>query len=264
MKILLKIRYDGAAYCGFQTQPNGITVQEVLTKAFGALMGFPCHVTGCSRTDSGVHALGFCAALEPADPSLLSTDWCKIPTEKIHRAVNVHLPEDIAVIAAAEVENEFHPRYSVVSKAYEYHIHNAPYRDPFLNKRVYHDPVRIDTDALQRMNQVAQLFVGQHDFSGFMSAGSSVEDCRRTVKSAEVRQYGERIVYRVEADGFLYNMVRIMAGSLLDVAHGRKSIEDIREALEDGKRTSAGFTAPPDGLYLCDVHYGQEIQWMCR
>jgi tRNA pseudouridine38-40 synthase len=114
------------------------------------------------------------------------------------------------------------------------------------------------------MNQGAQLFVGQHDFSGFMSAGSSVEDCRRTVKSAEVRQYGERIVYRVEADGFLYNMVRIMAGSLLDVAHGRKSIEDIREALEEGKRTSAGFTAPPDGLYLCDVHYGQEIQWMCR
>ena len=264
MKILLKIRYDGSAYCGFQTQPNGITVQEVLTRALGELMRFPCHITGCSRTDSGVHALGFCAALEPADSALLATDWCKIPTDKIHRAVNVHLPEDISVIAAAAVENDFHPRYSVISKAYEYHIHNAPYRDPFLRRRVYHDPVILDDAALKRMNQVAQLFVGRHDFSGFMSAGSSVEDCRRTVKSAEVRRLGDRIVYRVEADGFLYNMVRIMAGSLIDVAHSRKSVDDIREALLEGKRTSAGFTAPPDGLYLCDVCYGQEIHWLCK
>lgn len=264
MKILLKISYDGAAYCGFQTQPNGITVQEVLTKAFSQLMGFPCHITGCSRTDSGVHALGFCATLEPADSSALTTDWCKIPTEKIHRAANVLLPSDIAVIAAAEVPNEFHPRYSVVSKMYEYHIHNAPYRDPFLVKRAYHDPVSIDEDAMKRMNQAAQLFVGQHDFSGFMSSGSSVEDCRRTVVNAEVFRYDNSVIYRVEADGFLYNMVRIMAGSLIDIAHGRKNVGDIQVALRDGKRSSAGFTASPDGLYLCDVRYGQEIQWQCK
>lgn len=264
MKILLKIRYDGSGYCGFQTQPNGITVQEVLTKAFTHLMGFPCCITGCSRTDSGVHALGFCAALEPADPAVLATKWCKIPTEKIHRAVNMHLPEDIAVVAAAEVEDDFHPRYSVVSKAYEYHIHNAPYRDPFLRQRVCHDPVCIDDTALERMRQTAQLFLGTHDFKGFMSSGSSVEDCTRTVIHSAVWREGDRIVFRVEADGFLYNMVRIMAGSLLDVAHGRKTTEDIREAIQAGIRTSAGFTAPPDGLYLCDVRYGRDIQWMCK
>lgn len=264
MKILLKIRYDGAGYCGFQTQPNGITVQEVLTKSFTQLMGFPCRITGCSRTDSGVHALGFCATLEPADSSLLASAWCKIPTEKLHRAINVHLPEDMAVMAAAEVSDGFHPRYSVVSKAYEYHIHNAPYRDPFLNRRVYHDPVCMDDAALEKMKQTARLFVGTHDFSGFMSTGSSVEDCTRTVMYAGVRREEDRIVFRVEADGFLYNMVRIMAGSLLDVAHGRKSEEDIRTAIIEGKRTSAGFTAPPDGLYLCDVHYGCDIFWMCK
>lgn len=264
MKILLKIRYDGSAYCGFQTQPNGITVQEVLTKTFSQLMGFSCHITGCSRTDSGVHALGFCAVLEPADPGARVTDWCKIPTGKIHRAANVLLPDDIAVIAAAEVADDFHPRYSVISKAYEYHIHNAPFRDPFLHRRAYHDPVVLDEDALRRMNRVAQMFVGTHDFSGFMSAGSSVEDCRRTVKSAFVRRDGDRVVYRVEADGFLYNMVRIMAGSLIDVAHGRKGADDIRRALDDGSRVSAGFTAPPDGLYLCEVCYGHSIDWQCK
>lgn len=239
-------------------------MQEVLTKSFSQLMGFPCHITGCSRTDSGVHALGFCATLEPADPSVLTMDWCKIPTEKIHRAVNVLLPNDMAVIGAAEVADEFHPRYSVVSKAYEYHIHNAPYRDPFLIRRAYHDPVLIDEDALKRMNQAAQLFVGLHDFRGFMSSGSSVEDFRRTVKSAEVFRHNHRVIYRVEADGFLYNMVRIMAGSIIDIAHGRKTVEDIQVALRNGKRSYAGFTAPPDGLYLCDVYYGQEIQWQCK
>lgn len=264
MKILLKIRYNGTAYCGFQTQPNGITVQEVLTKSFSQLLGFPCHVTGCSRTDSGVHALGFCATLEPADPAVLASDWCKIPTEKIHRAINVLLPEDIAVIAAAEVADSFHPRYSVIRKAYEYHIHNAPYRDPFLHHRAYHDPVYIDDEALAKMNAVAQMFVGQHDFSGFMSAGSSVEDFVRNVMHADVVREETKIIYRVEADGFLYNMVRIMAGSLIDVAHGRKSPEEISEALVTGKRSSAGFTAPPDGLYLCEVLYGEEIHWQCK
>lgn len=262
MKILLKIRYNGAGYCGFQTQPNGITVQAVLTEAFSKLLGFPCHITGCSRTDSGVHALCFCASLQPADVSQLSVDWCPVPAGKIHRAVNVLLPEDIAVIAAACVPDDFHPRYSVVSKAYEYHIHNAPYRDPFLFRRVHHEPRVIDDAALRAMNDVAEMFVGTHDFSGFMSSGSSVEDCRRTVYSASVHRDGEQIIYRVEANGFLYNMVRIMAGSLIDIAYGRKNEEDIRAALQDGDRTRAGFTAPPDGLYLCDVKYDREILWL--
>ena len=264
MKILVKIRYNGANYCGFQVQPNGITVQAVLTNAFSRLFGFPCHVTGCSRTDSGVHALGFCAAVSPANEDLLSTDWCHIPTEKLHRAVNVLLPDDISVIAAASIPDAFHPRYNVCAKTYEYRIFNAPYRDPFCHRLAYHEPRYLDDSALARMNEVAATFVGKHDFSGFMASGSSIDDCTRCVFSASVTRSGEYVIYRVTADGFLYNMVRIMAGSLLDVAHERKSIEDIRKALEDGKRTSSGFTAPPDGLYLCDVHYGQEIRWLCR
>lgn len=263
MKILVKIRYNGAGYCGFQTQPNGITVQAVLTEAFSRLFGFPCHVTGCSRTDSGVHALGFCATVVPADESVCRTDWCRIPPEKIHRAVNVLLPEDIAVVAAAIVTDDFHPRYSVISKTYEYRIHNAPYRDPFLMNRAHHEPRRIGDAALSEMNAVAQMFVGEHDFAGFMSAGSSVEDTVRTVYAANVRRDGEQIIYHVEANGFLYNMVRIMAGSLMDVAYGRKTSEDIRVALDECRRTCAGFTAPPDGLYLSHVKYDREIHWMC-
>lgn len=263
MKILLKIRYNGAGYCGFQTQPNGITVQAVLTEAFSRLFGFPCHVTGCSRTDSGVHALGFCATVTPADASVSDTDWCRVPVGKIHRAINVLLPDDIAVIAAAHVADDFHPRYNVVSKTYEYRIHNAPYRDPFLQHRAHHEPRRIDESALERMNAIAQLFVGTHDFSGFMAAGSSVEDTTRTVYAAHVRRDGEQILYRVEANGFLYNMVRIMAGSLIDAAYDRKSAEDIRTALMGCSRSCAGFTAPPDGLYLYDVKYDREIRWIC-
>lgn len=263
MKILVKIRYNGTNYCGFQVQPNGVTVQAVLTDAFSRLFGFPCHVTGCSRTDSGVHALGFCATVSPADESLMVTHWCPIPVKKIHRAVNVLLPDDVAVISAAEVPDDFHPRYNVVSKTYEYRIHNAPYRDPFAGKLMHHEPRYMDDRALALMNDVAALFVGVHDFSGFMASGSSVEDCTRHVYTASVRRVGESIVYRVEADGFLYNMVRIMTGSLIDVAFGRKSKDDIERALSDGVRSCAGFTAPPDGLYLCEVQYDREIHWEC-
>jgi tRNA pseudouridine38-40 synthase len=263
MKILLRIRYDGGAYCGFQAQPNGTSVQSVLTEAFSRLFGFPCNVTGCSRTDSGVHALGFCAAVEPKDETLRGENWCSVPVGKIHRAVNVLLPDDIAVNAAAEVPDDFHPRYNVVRKTYEYHILRSPARDPFLHGRVFHAPRPITEEGVALMRRTAEIFVGKHDFSGYMAVGSKITDATRTVYAAEVEEKDDMLLYRVSADGFLYNMVRIMAGTLLDCAWERKNEDSIRQALLSGDRSKAGFTAPPEGLFLCRVHYEREINWEC-
>jgi len=265
MKLLVKIRYDGGAYCGFQAQPNGISVQSVLTDAFSRLFGFPCNVTGCSRTDSGVHALGFCATVEPREESMRGERWCSIPAARLHRAINVLLPDDIAVCAAADVEDELHARYNVVEKTYEYHITDCPARDPFLRGRAYQAPRRITGDGLDRMRECAALFVGQHDFSGYMAAGSKITDPHRTVTHADVRRTEDgMLVYSVSADGFLYNMVRIMAGTLLDCAWGRKSVSDAEAALRTGERARAGFTAPGHALYLCRVQYDRPIEWMCE
>lgn len=264
MKLLVKIRYDGGAYCGFQAQPNGISIQAVLTEAFSRLFGFPCNITGCSRTDSGVHALGFCASVEPKDAALRASEWCSVPTARIHRAVNVLLPDDIAVCAAAAVPDEVHARYNVVGKTYEYHITDSPARDPFLRGRAYQIPRRIGEDGLARMRACAALFVGTHDFSGYMAVGSKITDPRRTVFAADVQRSGDgMLIYRVSADGFLYNMVRIMAGTLLECAYGRKQISDAEAALRTGERSLAGFTAPGHGLYLCQVEYDRPIEWMC-
>lgn len=265
MKILLLIRYDGAAYCGFQKQPNGVSVQEVLTDSFSRLLGFPCAITGCSRTDSGVHALGFCAVLEPRETARRLENWCPIPPGKIHRAVNPLLPPDISVSAAAVVDDAFHARYNVVQKTYEYRICDAPARDPFLRGRVYHVPRAVSEEGLHRMQQTAALFVGEHDFSGYMSAGSKITDPVRHVMSSFVfRPQPGMLYFRVSANGFLYNMVRIMAGTLLDCAFGRRRVQDAAEALRGGLRGKAGFTAPPEGLYLLDVRYDRTIDWMCE
>lgn len=263
MKLLLKIRYNGRNYCGFQVQPNGIAIQQVLTDACTKLFGISCSVTGCSRTDSGVHALGFCAAVSARDESVVN--WCRIPTGKIHRALNVLLPSDIAVSACAEVPDDFHPRYNVKSKMYVYRISDAPFRDPFLYGCVYHAPRRITPDELNRMAEVTRLFVGSHNFAGFMSSGSKIVDTTRTVFHAEVtRDSDDLIVFSVEADGFLYNMVRIMSGTLIECAYGRKSIADVETAIREGNRSFAGFTAPPEGLYLHTVRYDRKIYWQCE
>lgn len=264
MKILLQIRYNGAAYCGFQAQPDGRAVQNVLTDAFSKLFGFPCAVTGCSRTDSGVHALGFCATIAPRTEPY-AVNWCPIPVEKIHRAANTCLPDDISVTAAAIVPDDFHPRYNVVSKTYEYRIYDALARDPFLHGRAYHSVRRINEDGTQIMNACASSFCGTHDFSAFMATGSKITDPVRTVFSASVsREESGMIVYRVEADGFLYNMVRIMTGTLLECAYGGRSPDAVLDALKTGDRTKAGFTAPPEGLYLTRVKYDRPIRWLCE
>lgn len=263
MKILLKVQYIGTAYCGFQCQKNGASIQEVLTRAAERVFGRPCCVTGCSRTDAGVHALGYVCAVSPA--SRKTTGWCKIPVSKIHRAFAPCLPHDISVCAAAAVENTFHPRYDAVEKEYIYRIWDAPYADPFLDGRSYHSHRRVTQEGLSRMQTAAAAYVGKHDFRAFMAGDPAEKDTVRTVVRACVERQKDGIIqFSVAANGFLYNMVRIMTGTLLDVAAGRISQHDIPEILSCKDRSRAGFTAPPAGLYLRRVQYPSQIPWQCE
>lgn len=252
MKLLLYLSYDGKDFCGYQAQTNGKTIQQALNAATQALFGYPCDITGCSRTDSGVHARMFCAAVTAQGQSGLSTT---IPVDKIPRAINIHLPDTVAVWQALWIPEDFHPRYDVSSKAYEYRIWNAPCRSPFEQGRSWHIPQYIDDDALLAMQTAAKCFVGKRDFSACMAAGSSVEDRVRDVKEAVVYRDGDTVVFYVRADGFLYHMVRIMAGTLVDVAQGKISPEDLSERLASLDRHRMGRTAPAEGLYLHSVYY---------
>ncbi len=249
MKILLKLAYIGTAYNGWQAQNNGNTVQQRLTKAARHLFGFECDVTGCSRTDSGVHANGFYATVNERGKLGIETS---VPTERIPRAINCFLPDDIAVISAEWVNDSFHARYDVKSKEYVYKIFTRHERDPFLADRVWHFPKKLDKDA---MEQAARHFVGYHDFASFMAQGSKIVDTRRTVMSAAVSAKGNNVEFRVSADGFLYNMVRIMTGTLVEVGEGKIHPEKIPDIIAAHDRSTAGITAPACGLYLEQVLY---------
>ena len=249
MKILLKIRFVGTNYAGYQVQNNAPTVQGELCRAAEQLFGGRCDVTGCSRTDSGVHANVFCAAVTEHGKQSLETT---VPTDKIPRAMNAFLPPDIAVISAEEVEDSFHPRYDVKSKEYVYFIQNGGERNPFMADRCLFYPKRLD---VERMNEAAQMFVGEHDFATYMAAGSKVESTVRTVYSASVVRDGDVVKFAVRGNGFLYNMVRIMTGTLLAVGEGKISPEEIPQITDSLDRKRAGSTAPACGLYLNDVKY---------
>ncbi len=252
MKILLKIAFLGTSYCGYQVQPNGITVQQRLNEAAKKLFGYDCDIVGCSRTDSGVHANEFCATVTKKKENFLETS---IPAENIPKAISFWLPDDISVFESIWVENDFHPRYDVKYKEYIYKIWNRQTKNPFLVHRSWHCPRAIDEKGLEAMKQAAEKLCGTHDFSSYMAADSKVRDTVRTVYEAEVSRQGDLISFRVSADGFLYNMVRIFTGTLVDVAYGKISPEDIEKITEAHDRKAAGSTAPPDGLYLNRVVY---------
>ena len=252
MKILLRISFLGTNYCGYQVQPNGISVQQRLNEATKQLFGYDCDIVGCSRTDSGVHANEFCVAVTKKKEKCLYTS---IPAERIPQALSHYLPDDISVLSATEVDDEFHPRYDVKYKEYVYKIWNRPYRDPFLMGRSLHCPKVIDEKGLEDMKAAAKRFVGKKDFVSYMSVDSKVSDTVRTVYDAEISERDGLITFRVRADGFLYNMVRIFVGTLLDVAYGRTAPEDIDKITEARDRRAAGSTARPEGLYLNKVVY---------
>lgn len=251
-KLLVYVAYDGAKFCGYQTQQNGYSVQQALCEGTEALFGHACDVTGCSRTDSGVHANMFCATVTEHGKSYLSTT---VPVDRIPRALNIRLPEAVSVWHARWVPTDFHARYGVSSKEYVYRIHNAPERDPFLVGRAWHYPRVISDGGLSAMQTAAAGFVGERDFAACMAAGSSVRSTVRNVMSASVAREGDLITFRVRADGFLYNMVRIMMGTLVEVAEGRIPADEIPARLQSLDRTALGRTAPAEGLYLDRVFY---------
>ncbi len=252
MKILLKISYLGTNYCGYQVQPNGISIQQRLNEAAEQLFGFPCDIVGCSRTDSGVHANLFCATVAKKGTNCLETE---IPAEKIPLAFSAHLPRDICVFDAEWVSERFHARYDVKEKEYLYRFYNRGVRDPFEEGRSCHVPKRLDDKALEKMQQAAALLVGTHDFAAYMAQGSCVESTVRTIYRSEVFREGDVICYRVSANGFLYNMVRILAGTLLAVGQEKIAPAAIEEITRKRDRSLAGSTMPACGLYLNRVIY---------
>ena len=252
MKLFVKISYIGTAYCGYQVQPNAVSIQQKLNEAALAVFGYDCDIVGCSRTDSGVHANEFCATVAKRGCDELLT---AVPLERIPLALSAHLPEDISVYAAKWVPNEFHARYDVLEKEYLYRIWNAPVRNPFENGRAARIPKVIDDKAFEQMQIAASYFCGTHDFSAYMAQGSKVASTVRTVTRSELERRGNLILYRVAADGFLYNMVRILTGTLIEVAEGRIAPEEILEITASRDRSRSGSTMPACGLYLNRVIY---------
>ncbi len=243
--LLLRLMYDGSFYHGWQVQPNGITVQEALQDAIEQILGVRENVVGCSRTDAGVHANDFCCNIRTEN---------EIDCYRFQGALNAVLPESISVKSVSEVELDFHARYNCVTKQYVYRVWNASYKNPFLVNRAWHYKNKIDEDFL---NEQAQAYIGTHDFKAFCSAGSTVEDTVRTVKSFSVTRDGDEVLFTVEADGFLYNMVRIMVGSLIEISENKIEKDKLSAIIESKDRALAGRTAPAQGLFLNKVKYGE-------
>ena len=248
-KLLLTISYLGTRYAGWQVQPNADTVQAELCRAADSVFGCRCLVTGCSRTDAGVHAREFlCTVGFDGTPNA-------VPRDRVPAALNTVLPDDISVLTCGECEDGFHPRYGIRGKEYVYLLHNSHIRDPFLEGRAYRFPSPLDADA---MAECARELIRYHDFAAFMAAGSKIEDTRRTVFDFTVTREGDLVSFTVSADGFLYNMVRIMVGTLIDAGLGKKNAGDLRRILEEGDRANAGPTVPACGLYLNRILKGDD------
>ncbi len=247
MKYFAKIKYLGTAFHGFQVQPGLRTVQGELNQALNQAFGLPCRVTGCSRTDAGVHANEFCLTVE--------CEGGTIPADKLPIAVARYLPEDLSLFYACECDSDFHPRYDVKEKEYLYRIINRPIYDPFEYGRAWFLSRPVSDRGLELMREAAAHFIGRYDFSTFMSEGSDVEDTVRCVTALSVERAGDLIEIRISADGFLYNMVRIIVGTLTEVAFGRIDPCDIPDIIASCDRSRAGMTAPADGLFLNKVIY---------
>lgn len=241
--LLLTLSFDGSAYHGWQVQENAVTVQQALQDALEHICGVRDNIVGCSRTDSGVHANMYCCNLRTEHT---------IPCDRLVTALNAVLPRDIAVSNCEQVPFDFHARYDCTSKEYIYKIWNFPNKNPFLYDYSLHYKYPLDAEMLDGQ---AKQYMGEYDFASFCAAGSSVASTVRNVTNASVKRDGDMVVFTVEANGFLYNMVRIMVGTLIDISSGKiekNSIADIIAAKDRGK---AGFTAPPHGLYLNKVNY---------
>ena len=242
-RIHLIVEYDGTNYAGWQRQSNAMTVQEKLERAVLRLTGEEVCVSGASRTDAGVHALGQSAHFDTQS---------RIPADKFSFALNTMLPPDIRVVRSEEVSMAFHARFSGRGKRYRYLIHAAPHAGAL--NRLTHAHVIYPLDV-EKMRAEAQSLVGTHDFAAFAASGSVVKDTVRTIWRADVERQGAEICLIVEGNGFLYNMVRIIAGSLIGVGSGKLAPGAIKRAIESGSRLDLGITAPAHGLTLMEVFY---------
>lgn len=242
--LLLTISYDGSSFHGWQIQENALAVQEVFQNALEKIIGYDYDVKGCSRTDSGVHANMYCISLKTSH---------KIPAVRLKAALNRFLPFTIAVLDCKEVPLDFHARYSCKSKQYVYKIWNSEVRNPFLNGYAYHYRYKLDETMLDK---AGKAYIGKHDYTSFCTLDNRrAGDLTRNVMDFSVKRDGEMVIMQVEADGFLYNMVRIMVGTLLRVAQGKISPDGIEEIIKAKNRSAAGPTAPACGLYLNKVNY---------
>lgn len=243
MRVKLVMAYEGTNYCGWQIQPNGITIEQVLNETLSSLLGEEITVTGASRTDAGVHSLGNVAVFET---------HTKMPAEKISFALNQRLPEDIVVQESCQVPEDFHPRFSKSRKTYEYRILNCRFRQPLERRTSYFYHYPLDVSAMQK---AAAYLVGEHDFTSFASVHAQTNTYVRTIYALDVVREGDMIRIRVQGNGFLYNMVRIIAGTLIQVGAGIKKPEDMESILAGKDRELAGPTAPAHGLTMIGLEY---------
>lgn len=241
----MTLAFDGTNYCGWQIQANAISIHATLMRAGHQFLKDAFTITGCSRTDSGVHALGYVALLATA---------LTIEPRQLCNAFNYHLPKDIVIYQAEPVGQKFHPRYSSISKTYRYSIYNNPYPIPQYLKYSYYYYKKLDLEA---MIEAAAEFVGTYDFAGFSSIKRTVSDTVRTIYELEVKQVEQRIQIDITGNGFLYNMVRIIAGTLLEVGLGNVQPEQIKPMLLAAKRLRVNKTLPAGGLTLLRVDYQQ-------
>lgn len=244
-RVRMIISYDGTNYCGWQVQINGITVEEVINRELTNLLGEEIAVIGASRTDSGVHAIGNVAVFDTKT---------KIPAEKISFALNQRLPDDIRIQKSEEVPMDFHPRYCDSTKTYEYKILNRRFPNPM--KRLYTHFVYMPLDV-DKMKKAAEYIVGEHDFASFCSARSQVKTTVRTVYSLDVSKQDDVITIRISGNGFLYNMVRIIVGTLMKVGLNVYPPEHVAEIIEAKDRYVAGPKAPARGLTLIGIEYDE-------
>ena len=243
MRIKLTLEYDGTAYAGWQRQQNALAVQQVVEEALARLTGEAVGVTGASRTDAGVHALGQVAHFDTHSP---------IPPEKFAFALNTMLPADVRVSSSGPAAPDFHARFSARGKRYRYLMYDATHASALYRGLCAHSIYPLDVD---RMDREAACMVGTHDFSAFAASGSTVKDTVRTITRCQVVRRQPFVVLTVEGTGFLYNMVRILAGTLMGVGGGKLAPGAVARALETGDRLALGPTAPPQGLTLMEVFY---------
>ncbi|CCQ93516.1 tRNA pseudouridine synthase A [[Clostridium] ultunense Esp] len=243
VNIKLTIQYDGTSYCGWQKQKNGNSIQEEIERAIKLITGERVNLIGSGRTDSGVHAKGQVANF--------LTD-SNIPVDRFKFALNSKLPRDISIIDSRRVDEKFHSRFDAIRKRYQYIIYNKKIRNPLYRNFAYHVPYFLN---YKEMEEATKYFLGSHDFSSFMASNSNVKTTIRTIYTFTIKRTGDLIIFSIEGNGFLYNMVRIIIGTLVEIGSGKLKSDSIPYIIHSKNREAAGYTAPPEGLYLEKVFY---------